>query len=132
MQIIFEGTPQEILDQIKEYIIRSGYEFSVNDGPNKVVEERIRIIMPPVQEVRIVEIGIDDKKVEPPPVIEQQQATDKKRVTEFCPHCARGFKGLKNHLLNCRRNPNRPSAYMPEERKRMIDEYKNNRYGVKK
>lgn len=133
MQIIFEGTPQEILEQIKEYIIRSGYEFSVNDQQRRhEPDERIRVIMPEIPDVQIIEMDLIEKKVEKVNGPRPPRAQRAERLLEQCMHCHGEFKQLKSHTLYCRRNPNRPSAYLPEDRRRMIAEYKSERYGVKK
>lgn len=126
MQIIFEGTPQEVLEQIKEYIIRSGYEFSVLDDEAPKTEERIRIIMPEIPEVQIVEMPPKDQK--PEPVATEPESP--LQGHQKCIHCANYFKHVKMHVLKCRRNPNRPSAYLPEEKARIINQYKNSRYGL--
>ena len=96
MKLVFDGTPEQILKDMKEFIARSGFEFALDDSPLRKGkpdlphgEDRIKVTMPEPPPVTIVEM--------PPKTVEGLTP---------CQFCKNLFQRINSHERRCPSNPN--------------------------
>lgn len=119
MKVSFDGTPAEVVSQMKEYITRTGFEFSTEPVVKKPPLADIKI--PPEFEretaevVEVLKAAVADMK---DPLINQCQFCKKTRPT---------IRGRVLHEKSCRSNPN----FVPHEKRRrdpLTTDYVNGRF----
>lgn len=94
MRVVFEGTPEQVLRDMQEYIARMGMLFGdAEDKPERVTAE---IIQP--------QSCVVPAQIEAPMIV---TSVKKESRMQTCKHCHKSFERLPRHEPHCKENPER-------------------------
>lgn len=123
MKITFEGTPKQILQEMKEYIVRAGLEFGEIHG----TEHSVNQIKP--RNAQLNSGGASERVYPMPKIVEippkspeipriPQEIADSRR--DKCKHCGKIChpSGVRRHEFYCNRSKSN----------RLVEDYVNGKY----
>jgi len=113
MRIVFEGSPEQVIKDMKEYIVRCGLEFEsptavTQSSDKRIPSEPTAVIQPEYPMPKIVE------------VTPKKTAVDKE-LGDACEFCGENFVALKRHLYYCDKNPGKKAPPRKSLVKKYID-----------
>lgn len=110
MKIVFEGSPEQVLTEMKDYIVRSGFHF----GEQALVTTSKE----PEKNQTVAKTSNEVEKIETAPEVPQERPLEElpqKSEEPVCRFCGKyttdSVKRLARHEMHCKSNPQRiPSA----------------------